>query len=462
MQSLRIVSLTLCSLALLAPTPQPATETWEKVVAPGFMFRMDVNHALPRTIVSVRMTPQANGVAAIPALPGKTVFDASPTVGRGTVSQFVEQYEAFGGVNADFFPFSSDRATGDPLGFMAVDGELISAPGRPRSTFAWGPEISQIGVVAMTASLQVANGTPIRISGVNEECPLNGVTLNSSVAGLALSKAPNVHVTLAPTTAKIPLDGTVTAKVIAVGSGSTSVPVPLGQWVLQANGTAGDQVKGLTVGTDVTVSIKCTGFDWSKTPNAVGGGPTLLSNGANKITAKQEGFPDSFSVTRHPRTAVGRTKSGDIWWVVVDGRSKHSVGASLEELAEIMRRLDCVDAINLDGGGSSAMVLGGTAVNHPSSNIQRAVANGVVFKIPTVSDNPVKSIKTERKGAEIIATAIGADGQPLPNARVIWSCSGNAWIDQAGTVRSLADGPIKVYAWCGGNRVETTVTLNAK
>lgn len=74
-------------------------------------------------------------------------------------------------------------------------------------------------------------------------------------------------------------------------------------------------------------------------------------------------FPYDATRTRAPRTAIGLTPRGEWVLVVVDGRAdpNHSVGATLEELGRLMRHLGCVQAMNLDGGGSSAMAIEGLA-----------------------------------------------------------------------------------------------------
>ncbi|AEE52184.1 phosphodiester glycosidase family protein [Haliscomenobacter hydrossis] len=67
----------------------------------------------------------------------------------------------------------------------------------------------------------------------------------------------------------------------------------------------------------------------------------------------------SFNTTRHPRTALGITKKGEILWLTVDGRAKESAGMSLFELSRLMSALGCVEAINLDGGGSTTLWIDG-------------------------------------------------------------------------------------------------------
>ncbi len=96
----------------------------------------------------------------------------------------------------------------------------------------------------------------------------------------------------------------------------------------------------------------------------------------------------SFNLNRHPRTALGIRADGSTLLLVVDGRSAQSKGMSLFELSKVMRWLGCVDAVNMDGGGSSTMWIAGYGengvVNYPSDNKQwdhegqRKVAN-IIF-----------------------------------------------------------------------------------
>lgn len=89
------------------------------------------------------------------------------------------------------------------------------------------------------------------------------------------------------------------------------------------------------------------------TDEAIAAGPVLLSGGVD------EAYTYSKTV-RHPRTAVGLSADRKTaWLVVVDGRQPLSAGATLPDMAEIFKRLGAADALNLDGGGSSAMVVAG-------------------------------------------------------------------------------------------------------
>jgi len=82
----------------------------------------------------------------------------------------------------------------------------------------------------------------------------------------------------------------------------------------------------------------------------------------------------------HPRTAVGYTATGALIVLVVDGRQSASRGVDLVELATLMMDLDCVEAVNLDGGGSSTLVVNGVLLNRPTGGTyQREVMSALVI-----------------------------------------------------------------------------------
>jgi exopolysaccharide biosynthesis protein len=113
----------------------------------------------------------------------------------------------------------------------------------------------------------------------------------------------------------------------------------------------------------------------------VSGGPQLLAGGrALPLRSQDRDLPPSYYVDRGPRTLAGVTASGDLLLVTVDGRAPgRSVGVTLAEGARVMRGLGARDALNLDGGGSTTMVVRGRVVNRPSDpGGARRLSDGVV------------------------------------------------------------------------------------
>ena len=112
--------------------------------------------------------------------------------------------------------------------------------------------------------------------------------------------------------------------------------------------------------------------------DAVGAGPSLVSNGQIDVRTDEEVFFGSAIPDTHPRTAAGITADGELLLVLVDGRQPTSRGVNLEELAALMVDIGAEKALNLDGGGSSSLVVNGSLVNRPVGRpLERQVMSAV-------------------------------------------------------------------------------------
>lgn len=110
----------------------------------------------------------------------------------------------------------------------------------------------------------------------------------------------------------------------------------------------------------------------------IGGGPVLVNNSEVVNTWSEEMFSGITPRSAQPRTAVGVTANREVVLFVCQGRGTYS-GFTTGEVANILRDIGCVEAINLDGGGSTCMLVNGTAVFTPSDGSQRAVASTVMI-----------------------------------------------------------------------------------
>jgi len=113
-----------------------------------------------------------------------------------------------------------------------------------------------------------------------------------------------------------------------------------------------------------------------KMKTGVGGGPVLVQQGKMHITNEEElKFTGKAINDKHPRTAMGYTPDGQLIILVIEGRYPgRAEGATLQQTAQLLIHLGCTEALNLDGGGSSCMLINGKETIKPSSNgVQRAV-----------------------------------------------------------------------------------------
>ncbi len=103
-------------------------------------------------------------------------------------------------------------------------------------------------------------------------------------------------------------------------------------------------------------------------------GPVLIENGIS-VADNNDGL--SRDAVDNPRAAFGMVEANHFMMITVDGRSEVSTGVTIEELADIMAQLGCVEAYNFDGGGSATMWFDGEVINHPSEGDEREVGDCV-------------------------------------------------------------------------------------
>lgn len=446
-------------LSLAAVPLASAAQTWEKLLGPGLTYRMQVDLQTPRVIHGYRYSMGSTPFRAVPELASGSVYAPGEDAGRQAVSAIVQRTRAVAAVNGDFFPF-----TGDPLGAMVRDGELISVPDPRRAVLGWGKAGAKVALLKWQAQVTAPETEPIPLAGMNQECPEQGVTLNTAVAGLARAKGPSVHLVLKALEGKWTPTGRVQATVDLVFTDQDALPIQPGNAVLTGRGEGARRLAEIKPGSRITIDTSTSGFDWAAIEQVVGGGPYLVRGGKRSVDWQSAGFRPAFATERHPRTAAGVTANGDLWLVVVDGRQSISVGATLDELADVMRGLGCVEAMNLDGGGSSTINAFGTTLNRPSDGAERKVSNAVVFLLdpptnPGDEGAAIRGPKTFLTGDSVSYTLLAPDGQPVPDREVIWAASGAAWIDQAGAARAIRPGAATITAVYRGRQVALSVQV---
>jgi Phosphodiester glycosidase/S-layer homology domain len=186
----------------------------------------------------------------------------------------------------------------------------------------------------------------------------------------------------------LPVLGTAGATVASARNTSGNIAIPRGGAVLVGYGRARARLAGVTAGDTVRIKVgirplDVTPADWVESVDVLPGGPLIVRNG--RMTPADDWVAEGFSHQRHngprhPRTAVGMTRSGEMLLVTVDGRQAHSAGMTMWELAELMIDLGAGHALSLDGGGSTTMTVLGRTRNRISDPVPRPVANALVVR----------------------------------------------------------------------------------
>jgi len=312
----------------------------------------------------VLLIEPAAGVRLRPALAGTN------GLGRGRPSEVARRAAALAATNGGFF-----SAGGDPLGCLVVDGEVHSEPIAGRTCAGFTDDGQVLFDLMRLDAVAATELGSVTIDGINRSRGANEVILYRPSFGPATrTNAFGAEVTIV---------GDLVHSV-ADGRGGAVIP-PVG-YVLSGHGRGRTALlaafrPGDRVGLRARLVPVSGDPRWEQVRGVIGGGPRLLAAG---LFAGGEGFRSAFSERRHPRTAIGRLADGRIVLVTVGGRQPyHSLGMTLVELATYLRQLGATDALNLDGGGSTTLVVRGTVVNLPSDETgERPVSDVLLVLAP--------------------------------------------------------------------------------
>ncbi len=314
-----------------------------------------------------------NGVMAFAIIADHEKYQLRPVLARGqvpgraTVSQ-MNAPDAIATINASYF-----ATNGVILGNTKIDGVTAGTTYFIRSAIGIRADGSTIFARQSYHGVLQFNGEEVVISGVNCERNLSSVVVYNGWYG-ATTGTNDFGVEL------VVQDGVVVD--IFRDKGNNYIP-PTG-FIVSAHGTAAENFNGVYVGDKMTfeedyVNVE-HGDDFNEAIHIIGAGPTLVKDGEIYVTADAEQFPPDIRVGRAPRSAVGITQYGDYILAVVDGRQAHSKGCTLTEWARILKNnFGAIEAINLDGGGSTELIFKGSLVNKPSDGKERPVGDALTI-----------------------------------------------------------------------------------
>lgn len=309
-----------------------------------------------------------------------------------------EEHRVVGAVNGDFY-----ASGGIPIGTQVIGGLPLKMPAGNRSVFGIGLEGEPFfEVIDFQGGLLTSDGYTKQIQGINETRDDDELIVYNRFQGSSTgTNYWGVEVTVEPLDGQTAANDTfrvmVTAKDSIMDPGHGDNDIPRDGWVLSGHGIAADFLEEQVFAGD-TLSIYL-GFPPATMPIAelIGGGPRIIRNGAESVESVTEGFGASFASDRHPRTAVGFSQdSTTAYFFAVDGRQTgYSVGMSLYELAGYMLEWGVWEGINLDGGGSTTMVVRGQVVNSPSdASGERTVANALLA-VSTAPTGPLAVLRID-------------------------------------------------------------------
>ncbi len=317
-------------------------------------------------VVALEIDLRQPGVSLKPIL-----SNTSTVVGIAPLQSTAQRSKVAAAINAGFF----NRNTQLPLGAIRQDDDWVSGPILNRGAIAWNSSgEATVGHLSLNETITTSTGQRFPVLYFNTGYVGAGVSRYTRGWGSEYSTILDHEVLV---TVK---NGQVIKQQQA--KGNVSIPIPSDGYLLVVRDYR-DAANALGVGTTVQTETGTQPADFSQYTQVVGAGPLLLQNRQVVLNAESEQFAAAFAQQAAARSVIGSTSTGTLMLVAVHNRLD-GAGPTLREAAQIMLQLGAVNALNLDGGSSTTLYLGGQLLDRIPSTAAR-VNNGIgVFIRPGV------------------------------------------------------------------------------
>lgn len=376
-------------------------------------------------------------------------------------------------INGDFY----EMTTGVPLGLFMGDGEILVSPPPKWDWYAYGLKKDGTSIYGLSPELKRTlhiGGKDYEISEINRMRE-NADKLSLFTSAFYTSTKTNDlgdEVILDVLSGEVKSGGTLKLKVAEIRKDKGDSPLTPGKVVLSASGTENRKILDqLKVGDEISASFELED-EWKDVKMAVGGVFMLVKDGV-----AQE-HPDK---ALYPRVAIGTKADGSIIMMVIDGRAPgFSEGVSYDDFGKVLKDMGVVNALCLDGGGSSTFVaklpgeLTRKVLNRPSDGGERKTANGLLLVNKAPEQGTASKLVVQPNMERVLVdsrfkfTAAGVDenGHPAPYAGALqWTVDPSLGVIAgdgkltAGTTAGIANVEVTAGGVKGQGQVEVVKDL---
>ncbi len=336
------------------------TQSRDILWAPGLRWREQTVSLGARQypVTWLEVNPRQPGLKLEPIW-GQTLVGIQP------LANIAQRWQVAAAINGGFF----NRDQQLPLGAIRQNGAWISSPILNRGAIGWNDAGEfKVGRLMLQQTL-LAGGQRVPLVALDSGFVQTGIARYTSNWGATYT--PRIK---AETVITVVNDQVVGQQ---LAGNNMAIAIPRNGYLLTLRNAA----LPLAPGTSVQIELGTTPADFERFPNILGAGPLLLEQGRIVLNAAAEQFGKGLDAQAAPRSGIGQRADGMVLIVTTHNRMG-GPGPTLPEWAQIMQRLGVVDGINLDGGSSTALYLGGRLIDRHSVTTTR-VQNGIgVFLQP--------------------------------------------------------------------------------
>ncbi|MEH1839169.1 MAG: phosphodiester glycosidase family protein [Nostoc sp.] len=342
--------------------PDPLEErdiTW----APGLRWRQHyVNLGTERfPVIWLEVNPRKFGLTLKPMW-----ASLDGLAGTAPLIQTAQRYLAVAGINGGYF----NRNNRLPLGAIRRDGQWLSGPILNRGAIAWNDSGQfYFGRFTLEETLITANDQRLPIQFLNSGYVQSGIARYTPAWGSTYTPLTDNEIIL------VVQKDQITQQLPGGKVGETAVPIPQDGYLLTLRTNAASVASQLPIGTTLSISSATNPADFNRYPHIIGAGPLLVQNRQIVLDAKSEKFSNAFIAEKAIRSGICTTATGTLMITATHNRVG-GYGPNLAEHAQLLQQMGCVDALNLDGGSSTSLYLGGQLLDRSPSTAAR-VHNGI-------------------------------------------------------------------------------------
>lgn len=329
------------------------------------------------------------------------------TEGMQTMSRRELSRGAVAGINGGYW---LSRPWGTPNGLFVDRGQLLAGQAVRNSTGGEATGRGMVGwrqhaapvmdrlEVSITLQQPAHSLEPVTVDEINRQAlpsvgvdpPGGEVLLFTDRFGTSVT-VPDDSLLIAVEGLRLGSTGTATGRVVGARevSYATTVAVPPGQQLVLAYDLRREDLAMPAIGEELRITTALapevtSPTAWEGLWGGVAGGQLLVRDGRRRSVnewREAAAFSDSHATSAQPRTVIARHRDGEVWLLTIDGRRPGwSAGLTLRDLADALVSMGVTDAVNLDGGGSTTMTVGGRIHNRPSQS-GRSVADGLFLYV---------------------------------------------------------------------------------
>ena len=358
----------------------------EEIIDKGIIYKKIVNTIDTLSIDLLKFDLSTNEYK-LRTVKANNLLNAKETTTAMVKTLTDSRYNVVAAINADFF-----EADGEIINNMISEGSFVKAVKFTDSPFNSFVN-SQLAITAdnklfmeqfvFSGQLILRNGISETINRINSKADSNTITLYNSFQG-EFTPTSNDNWFVSEMPLEVFRQNLDTLFCLAADSFRVGGNLKIdSDFILSANSKYARYLEREIKTGDTLRIILRLNPTYTSINSLIGGWPRLVKDGINLISVNDslEGSLPRFTNSRHPRTGIGFSKdSSIIFFISVDGRQQRSRGMTLLEFADLMIEQGIYQGLNLDGGGSTTMVINNKIVNSPSDKTgERKVGNCILL-----------------------------------------------------------------------------------